>query len=111
MAAVESLGGDGEPAVYIAPMAPEAAGPALALARRLRSAGRTVEVGSSDKKLKAQLKRADKISAGWAVLVGEDELAAGNVTVRNLIARSDHPACFALDATAEDIQSALEGTN
>jgi histidyl-tRNA synthetase len=97
--------------VLVAPLAPEAAGVALSLARRLRGAGWKVEVGSSDKKLKAQLKRADKLSVKYAVLLGPDEVASGRATVRNLTGRSDHPDCFALEATAEEIGRELEGTN
>jgi histidyl-tRNA synthetase len=106
---------DDEPApgldILVAPLAEEAAGVALSLARRLRRADWKVEVGASDKKLKAQLKRADKIGVRYAVLLGPDEVAAGRATVRNLAARSDHAGCFALDATAEEIGRELEGTN
>lgn len=97
--------------VLVAPLAPEAAGVALSLARRLRGAGWKVEVGASGKKLKAQLKRADKLSVKYAVLLGPDEVASGRATVRNLAGRSDHPDCFALEATAEEIGRELEGTN
>ena len=97
--------------VLVAPLATEAAAPALSLARRLRAAGWKVEVGASDKKLKAQLKRADKVGVTYAVLLGPDELESGRATVRNLAGRSDHAGCFALDATAEEIGRELEGTN
>jgi histidyl-tRNA synthetase len=97
--------------VLVAPLATEAAAPALELARRLRAGGWKVEVGASDKKLKAQLKRADKVGVTYAVLLGPDELESGRATVRNLAGRSDHPGCFALDATAEEIGRELEGTN
>ncbi len=97
--------------IFVAPMAAEAAGPAMALARRLRREGWKVEIGASDKKLKAQLKRADKVGVRYAILLGPDELESGRATVRNLGARSDHPGCFALDATAEEIGRELEGTN
>lgn len=97
--------------VLVAPMIAEAAAGAQSVARRLRSIGMKVEVGASDKKLKAQLKRADKLGVKYAVLLGSEEMAAGRATVRNLSGRSDHPECFALDATGEEIGRKLEGTN
>jgi histidyl-tRNA synthetase len=57
---------------------------ALALVRTLR---RTLPVTfdfESAKSLGAQLKQADKVGARWAVILGEDELAAGEATVKDL---------------------------
>ena len=96
-------------AFLVAPLGAEAASVALAVARRLRGQGRRVELGSSERKLKAQLKRADKDGVRYVVIVGEDELAAGKATVRDLVARQDYPGCFALDASATGMLEALEG--
>ncbi len=97
--------------LFIAPLGSSAAAPALALARRLRKAGRSVEVGASDRRLKAQLQRADKAGARCVVILGEDEVASRRATVRDLTARSDRPACFGLDDRIEDILRSLgEGT-
>jgi histidyl-tRNA synthetase len=97
--------------VLVAPLCEEAAGPALSLARRLRTAGWSVEAGPSERKLKAHLKRADKIGSRYAILIGEDELGASSATVRNLARRSDHARWFGLDAAGEEIGARLRRTD
>ena len=56
---------------------------ALKLADKLRHAGRTVDLGYSGN-LGKRMKRANKIHACAAVLIGDDELEAGQATVRDL---------------------------
>jgi len=56
---------------------------ALALAHQLRRAGFAIELGFSGN-LKNRMKRADKIGARAAILLGEDELSRGVATVRDL---------------------------
>lgn len=56
---------------------------ALRLSGELRHAGLTVELVYKGG-LKRGLKRADRINAAAAVLIGDDELERGTVTVRNL---------------------------
>jgi histidyl-tRNA synthetase len=56
---------------------------ALVLADRLRRAGYAVELGYSGN-LGKRLKRANKLNARAAVILGEDELAKGIATVRDL---------------------------
>jgi histidyl-tRNA synthetase len=50
----------------------------------LRRAGLRADRAFDGRSMKAQMKAADRSGAPWAVLVGEDELAAGTVTVRDL---------------------------
>jgi histidyl-tRNA synthetase len=56
---------------------------ALKLAEDLRSRGFTIDLGYSGN-LARRLRRANKIGATAAILLGEDELARGAVTLRNL---------------------------
>ncbi len=56
----------------------------LALANELRAAGLRVECEVEDKSMKAQMRTANRIGAAVAVITGSEELAAGNVVVRNL---------------------------
>ena len=56
---------------------------ALRLAEDLRNQGFTIDVGYSGN-LARRLRRANKIGALAAILLGEDELARGAVTLRNL---------------------------
>jgi histidyl-tRNA synthetase len=67
---------------YIAPLG-EAMNPAaLALARELRRAGLTVELGDGSFRLKKSFEAAEK-AARRIVILGEDELASGILTVKD----------------------------
>ena len=57
---------------------------ALPLAHRLRAAGISVEVEHRGGKPEIQLKRADKLRARVAVIIGGNEVASGNLTVKDL---------------------------
>ena len=68
-------------------MDPAALAYALPIANRLRAAGVRVEIEhrpSSLKSLKAMMKRADKLRARAAVIVGSNEIASGKLTVKDL---------------------------
>jgi histidyl-tRNA synthetase len=56
---------------------------AMVLAHELRRAGFTVDLGYSGN-LKRRMQRANKVRAVAAVILGDDELARGAATVRNL---------------------------
>ena len=66
---------------YIAPMGAERNAAALALARELRRAGLSVEVGDGTFRLKKSFEAADKV-ARHIVILGEDEVATGVMTVK-----------------------------
>jgi histidyl-tRNA synthetase len=66
---------------YIAPMGIERNAAALALARELRRAGLSVEVGDGAFRLKKSFDAADKV-ARHIVILGEDELATNILTVK-----------------------------
>ena len=67
----------------VLPMTAEA-GPAIALAEILRSSGLKVQLYGEQKKFKQKMSYADKIGVPFAVLLGEDELAAGKCAVKNM---------------------------
>jgi histidyl-tRNA synthetase len=66
---------------YIAPMGAERNAAALALARELRRAGLSVEVGDGTFRLKKSFEAADKV-ARHILILGEDEVASGIATVK-----------------------------
>ncbi len=66
---------------YIAPLGPERNAAALALARELRRAGLSVEVGDGAFRLKKSFEAADRV-ARHIVILGEDELASGILTLK-----------------------------
>ncbi len=69
--------------VFIAPVGEAALEHAALLARRLRSAGAAVEV-SFDGRLKRSLEIANRLGVRRVVIVGEEEIAAGRYTLRDM---------------------------
>ncbi|MFI5018822.1 MAG: His/Gly/Thr/Pro-type tRNA ligase C-terminal domain-containing protein, partial [Dongiales bacterium] len=67
----------------IVPMGAAAEQQAAGLAERLRRAGFAVELGYSGN-IGKRLKRADKLGAAAAIILGEDELAKGEAALRDL---------------------------
>jgi histidyl-tRNA synthetase len=90
------------PLAVVLALGDAALAPSVALATRLRRAGHAVLVEPPGRSVKAMLRTADRHRARLAILIGEDELRAGHVTVRHLTARRDHPSAFALDVDATD---------
>jgi histidyl-tRNA synthetase len=66
---------------YIAPMGPERNPAALTLARELRRAGLSVEVGDGTFRLKKSFEAADRI-ARHIILLGEDELTTNTLSLK-----------------------------
>jgi len=81
--------------VYVAALDPEAAPRALAFARELRDRGVAVELDARDLRLKAMLRRADGLGARFCVLIGANELARGEVTLKDLGAHSQEAIAIA----------------
>ncbi len=69
--------------IAVIPVAPGQAAPALALAQQLRQAGFTVDLGYSGNMGK-RMKRANKVNACAAVMLGEDELSRDAARVRDM---------------------------
>ena len=67
----------------VLPMTAEPA-PAIALAQQLRAAGLRVQLYGEQKKFKQKMAYADKIGVPFAVLLGEDEIAAGKCSVKDM---------------------------
>jgi histidyl-tRNA synthetase len=67
---------------YIAPLGESVNAAALALARELRRSGLTVELGDGSFRLKKSFEAADK-TARRIVILGEDELQSGILTVKD----------------------------
>jgi histidyl-tRNA synthetase len=69
---------------FIAWMGPASYPTALKLARRLREEGFSVELPAEEMKFKKSLGLADKLGARYAVIIGEDEVASGQFTLKRL---------------------------
>jgi histidyl-tRNA synthetase len=70
--------------VYLAWLGAPAQPAAVGLARRLRDAGFVVELPAVEMKFGKSLGLADRLKARHALILGEDEVAAGVVTVKRL---------------------------
>jgi histidyl-tRNA synthetase len=70
--------------VFVAWMGEQAYPEAVRLARVLRDAGRVVELPSEEMKFRKAFERADKIGARYVLILGEDEIASKQLTVKRL---------------------------
>ena len=67
----------------VLPMTAEPA-PAIALAQQLRDAGIRVQLYGEQKKFKQKMSYADKLGVAYAVFLGEDEIAQGKCSVKDM---------------------------
>ncbi len=95
------------PDIYIASASPEARDHAFLLAVALRRAGLSAEVDYTRRSLKAQMKDANRLGVRWAALIGEDELAAKTVTLRNM--ETGEQISVAQEEAISTMQQALAG--
>jgi histidyl-tRNA synthetase len=72
------------PDAFIAIVTGDGQGPALKLAHVLRRTGASVVVGTAGRSLKSQMRQADSMRARAVLILGEEELAAGAITMRDL---------------------------
>ncbi len=74
----------GVPDAFVVALGDAARQPAHVLARDLRHAGLTALVDYDARSLRAQMKRADRSGARRVLILGDDELARGEVTVKDM---------------------------
>ena len=82
---------------------------AIALSQSLRSAGLKVQLYGEAKKFKQKMTYANKLGVPFAVLLGEDEIAEGKCSVKNM-ATGEQVKLTAAEA-AEYIKAALSANN
>jgi histidyl-tRNA synthetase len=88
--------------VFLAPLGEAAERVAGEVAAELRAQGFSVE-RSVDKKLKRSLEVADKIGARFALIIGEDEVASGCYSVKNMA--SGEQVAVAREKLAEHLRA------
>ena len=71
--------------IYIAPLCESAFPKAFEIAFLLRQKGVSTEIGLDGRSLKSQMKTADKLRAKYVVMIGEDEINKGFVTIRDMV--------------------------
>ncbi len=70
--------------LFVAAMGDAARESALALLRDLRRGGLEAHMEYEGRSIKSQMKRADRLKAAYALILGDDELAAGAVSVKDM---------------------------
>ena len=91
----------------VLPMTQEPA-TAIALAEQLRSQGVRVQLYAEQKKFKQKMSYADKLGVPFAVLLGEDEIAAGKCSVKDM--RSGEQVTVSAQEAATIIKNGLSAT-
>jgi len=92
---VLALPSSGEPAVrppdvFVAALGDRARDAAFELLRDLRRAGVNAQADYEGRSIRSQMKRADRLGAPIALIIGDDELARGEVTLRDMKSGEQH---------------------
>ena len=84
-------------------------GPAIALAEALRCEGLRVQLYGEQKKFKQKMAYADKLGVPFAILLGEDEIAEGQCSVKNM--KTGEQVKLTAAEAAVHIKAALSANN
>lgn len=84
LALPEGAGIVATPRAFVAAIGEAARDEGLKLLRELRSAGLAASMEFEGRSIKAQMKRADRLGARVTLIIGADELARGEVTLRDM---------------------------
>ena len=90
---------------FIVAIGDDARTPAQVLARDLRHAGLSVLIDHGARSAKAQIKKADRADASYVLLLGEDEIARDEVTVKDMA--TGEQRAVARTAVAEQLGAGL----
>ena len=82
--------------VLVIPMVEDLSKPIM-LANSLREKDIITEIYLNDKKLKAKLKYADKLQIPYVIIIGEDEINSGVVSVKNMATGEEKKANIGID--------------
>ena len=97
--------------VLVLPMTEELS-PAIDAATALRRAGIRTQLYTEPKKFKAKMNYADKLAIPYVLFLGEDEIAAGMVSCKNMTtgAQTKLPVADAIALIREDLAQRNKGT-
>lgn len=104
-------GQDSHRSIFLAALGPAARENGLALLQELRSEGLPAEMDFDDRSLKAQMSLADRLGAGWVVILGDRELAAGEAVIRDMGTGSQEAVPIQELKTALKIRAAAKEGN
>jgi histidyl-tRNA synthetase len=95
------------PEACVIPLGEAARAAAFRVARRLRLAGARCELEQEGRSVRSAMRRADRLGARFALLIGEEELRAGRATVRDMRRQVDHRLAIGLDGSGDELAGAL----
>jgi len=79
---------ESERSVYVAVLSEKGQRAGMMLLKQLRSSGVTVHTDYLRRSLNAQMKEADRLGCSHVLILGDEELAAGEVTIRDMKTRA-----------------------
>jgi len=88
------------PLAYVVHLSEAGAKLASRVGEMLRDAGNAIVVNAGGGSIKSQMKKADASGAAYALIIGEDEVAAGNVSVKPLRGGGEQIAVSVSDVAA-----------
>lgn len=97
-----------KPLLYFIPLGITAQRKALRFVKGLREEGLKVEMGSGDRSLKGHMKRADKLGARQVLILGDDELDKGEITLKDMESGSQRR--ISLDNTMVELKESFKKT-
>ncbi|GAC1647745.1 MAG: hypothetical protein NVS4B9_39450 [Ktedonobacteraceae bacterium] len=74
----------------------------------MRHAGIKAEMSYGDRSRKAQMKQANSSGAAFAIIIGEDELASGSVSVKHMLAEGMELENKQVQVKREDLVTYLQ---
>lgn len=86
---------DETPEVFVACLNKDLSIPAFSLMQRFRAAGIRADMDHQGRSLKAQFKYADKLSAKYVAILGDDEVAKGVVKLRDMSTKEEWESALA----------------
>lgn len=96
--------------VLVIPMVEDLSKPII-LANSLREKNINTEIYLNDKKLKAKLKYADKLQIPYVIIVGEDEINSGVISVKNMITGEEKKANILTDGENINVEEIVSIIN
>ena len=79
------FGGEELPEIFVAWIGDDNLAYSLGLLNELRKSGIRAVIDTKARNLKGQLKYANKLGAKYSVVIGEDEVRTGELTLKNMV--------------------------
>ena len=94
--------------MFLVPVDQTAIRAVISLAATLRAANINTDIAYDGRSMKAAMKSADRSGAKFAIILGEDELAAGTVVIKDLVAGSQESV--PVDSLIDDLKTRLNNS-